>query len=140
MYRRILVPFDGSKGSWKAVRKSILLAREQGAELVLVSVVEHLPHYAATVGEVEEEAARGMEFFAHLQNEAMALAREQGVDLKAEITAGHAAQVVISYATRHATDLIVIGHSGHGRVWGQLLGSTAARVVDQALCDVLVVR
>jgi nucleotide-binding universal stress UspA family protein len=140
LYRRILVPFDGSKGSWKAVRKSILLAREQGAALILLSVIEHLPHYAATVGEVEEEAARAEAFFARLQAEAVSLAGEQGVALQAETAAGHAAQVVVREAADREVDLIVIGHTGHGRVWGSLLGSTAARVVDHAHCDVLIVR
>lgn len=140
MYRRILVPFDGSKGSWKAVRKSILLAREQGAELALLSVVERLPQYAATVGEVEEEAARGKEFFAQLHQEAVSLAGEQGIELRVETVVGHAAQSVVRHADERAVDLIVIGHSGHGRVWGTLLGSTASRVVDQAHCDVLIVR
>jgi nucleotide-binding universal stress UspA family protein len=135
-----MVPFDGSKGSWKAVRKSILLAREQGAALILLSVIERLPHYVATVGEIDEEVARGQAFFARLQSEAASLASEQGVAIQVETAAGHAAEVVVRQAAEREVDLIVIGHTGHGRVWGSLLGSTAARVVDHAHCDVLIAR
>ena len=140
VYKKILVPFDGSKGSWKAVRKAILIAKEQGAELWLLSVEEHLPHYAATVGEVEEEKERQNGYYAENQAKALALARQHGVALKAQTVVGHPAQTVVRYAREQGIDLIAIGHSGHSGVWGALLGSTTARVVDQAHCDVLVVR
>ena len=139
-YRRILVPLDGSQGSWKAFRKALLLAREQGTEITVLSVEEHLPRYAATVGEVEEEKEQENAYFTQLHAQAAALAGAQALDLKTETLVGHAAQTIVRYAEEHGFDLIAIGHSGHSGVWGVLLGSTTARVVDQAGCDVLVVR
>lgn len=140
LYQRILVPMDGSQGSWKALRKALLLAREFGSEITALSVEEHLPRYAATVGEVEEEKEQENAYFTQLHTQAAALAAEQGLDLKRETLVGHAAQTIVRYAEEHEFDLIAIGHSGHSGVWGVLLGSTTARVVDQAGCDVLVVR
>ena len=140
LYTKILVPFDGSSGSWKAMRKAVLLAKEHGAEVVALSVEEELPRYAATVGEVQEEKERENAYFAGEQARAVALASEQGVQLKAETVVGHAADSIVRYAQQNGFDLIVIGHSGHSGIWGKLLGSTTARVVDQAQCDVLVVR
>lgn len=139
-YRKILVPFDGSPGSWKAMRKATMLSREQNAELTVLSVEEHLPHYAATVGEVQEEKEQENEYFAKVQGEAAKLAKEQGVALKTAIQPGHGAQTIVHYAAEQGCDLIVIGHSGHSGIWGALLGSTTARMVDHAPCDVLVVR
>jgi nucleotide-binding universal stress UspA family protein len=75
-----------------------------------------------------------------VQAEAVALAREQGIELTTELRAGHAAHWIVRYAQEEHCDLIVIGHRGHSGIWGMLLGSTTARVVDQAQCDVLVVR
>ena len=140
IYRNILVPLDGSAGSWKALRKAILIAADQAAELTALSVEEHLPHYAATVGEVEEEKAYANGYFAQIQARAANLAAEHGVRLKAATVAGHAAQTIVEYARTQKVDLIVIGHSGHAGIWGTLLGSTTDRVVDHASCDVLVVR
>ena len=140
LYTKILVAFDGSPGAWHALRKAILLAQEQGAEIAALSVEEHLPHYAATVGEVQEEKEEENHYFVKLQAEAVAQARQEGVELKAEIVAGHAAQSIVRYAKEHGYDLIVISHIGHSGLWGALLGSTTARVVDQANCDVMVVR
>jgi len=140
LYRKILVAFDGSPGSWKALRKAILLARDQGARLVALSVVEHLPRFAATVGEVEEEKEQQSAYFAKLQTEAVALAREQGVELEAQTAFGHAAHHIVRFAQSLGCDLVVLGQVGHSGGWNVLLGSTADRVVDQAACDVLVVR
>lgn len=140
LIRKILVPLDGSTGSWKAMRKAILLARDQSAEIAALSVVEKLPHYAATVGEVQDENERQNRYFAELQSKAESLANEQGVNLKTETVVGHPANAIVTYAQEHGFDLIMIGHSGHSGIWGMLLGSTAARVVNQAQCDVLVVR
>ena len=140
LYNKILVPFDGSPGSWKAMRKAILLASDQGAKLTAISVEEKLPQYAATVGEVDEENERQRTYFAEINSQAVALAKEQGMDLKTETLVGHPAETIVRHAEEHGFDLIVIGHSGHSGIWGILLGSTTARVVNQAQCDVLVVR
>jgi nucleotide-binding universal stress UspA family protein len=106
----------------------------------VLSVEEHLPRYAATVGEIDEEKEQENHYFDRLHSRAALLARESGVALTGEIVPGHAAQSIVRYAQKGSFDLIVISHSGHSGVWGMLLGSTTARVVDQALCDVLVVR
>ena len=139
-YQKILIPLDGSPGSWKAFDKALLQARQHGAEVTVLSVEEHLPHYAATVGEVQEEKAFENGCFAQVQDRAIATAREQGIEIKTETVVGHAAEQIIRYARRGGFDLIVISHIGHSGVWGVLLGSTTSRVVDQAHCDILVVR
>ena len=139
-YKKILVPFDGSAGSAKALRRALLLAREQGAEITAFSVDEHLARYAKGVGEVEEEEGLRQGYFDDLHSKAISLAQEQGVDLKTADAVGHAAQSIVQYAQEEGMDIVVIGHSGHSGIWGSLLGSTTARVVDQATCDVLVVR
>jgi nucleotide-binding universal stress UspA family protein len=140
MYRKLLVPLDGSEGAWKGLRRALLLARDRGAEVTVLSVEEHLPRYAATVGEVDEEKEQENHYFDRLHSRALLLARESGVALKGEILPGHAAQTIVRYAEQGGFDLVVISHTGHSGVWGVLLGSTTARVVDQAHCDVLVVR
>ncbi|MHB0868442.1 MAG: universal stress protein [Chloroflexota bacterium] len=139
-YKRILVPFDGSEGSSKALQRALLLAKDQGAEVTIFYVDEHLPRYAKGVGEIQEaEEVREAEA-AELRSKALALARRQGMEVKFETVVGHAAQSILSYAQEEAFDVIVIGHTGHSGLWGTLLGSTTARVVDQATSDVLVVR
>ena len=54
MFKRILVAYDGSEGARAALRMGIGLAKSPGTELYSISVEEHLPRYAATIGEVED--------------------------------------------------------------------------------------
>jgi len=139
-YKRILVPFDGSAGSTDALRRALMLAKEQGATVTAFSVNEAPPRYAPGVGEVGEEDALRSAYFAGLRDRALAIASEQGLAVTTEGAVGHAAQAIIAKAKEGGFDLIAIGHSGHSGLWGTLLGSTAARVVEHAPCDVLVVR
>lgn len=139
-YHKILIAFDGSGGSWKALRKALLLARDFRADVLALSVEEHLPHFAGTVGEVQEAKEEENHRFARLGAEALEAARQEGVSLQTEVLPGHPAQTIVRYARQHSFDLIVIGHSGYSGAWGLLLGSTTDRVVDHAHCDVLVVR
>lgn len=139
-YQRILVPFDGSPGSTKALHRALLLAQQQRSQVTALSVDEHTPRFAKGVGEIEEDDVLRSQYFADLQAKAKAVAEGQGVSVTMVTAVGHAAQSILQHAQENGVDLIVIGHSGHSGVWGTLLGSTTARVVDQATCDVLVVR
>jgi len=139
-YGRILVPFDGSDGASKALRRAVYLAEALGAEVTAFSVDEHVPRYAPAVGEIQEEKGLRDAEFAELRRRVGAVAKELGREIKMETRVGHAAQSIVAYAQEQNFDVIVMGQSGHSGVWGTLLGSTTARVVDHAPCDVLVVR
>ena len=138
-YRKILAAFDGSIGSSKALRRSLLIAKDAASELTVFSVDEHLPRYARAVGEVEEEPGLRDAYFEHLRDEALKVAEEYGIPVQIETRVGHAALSIVEEARDGGFDLVVIGRAGHSGIWGTLLGSTTDRVVDHATCDVLVV-
>lgn len=140
MYRRILVALDGSGGSQTALRRAILLARDTETPLHALAVEDDLPRYAATVSETEAARAEKDAFFGQIMDEARALAVEMGVAFESEVLVGHVAQSIVQRAQQLGADLIVLGHSGHSSVWGNLLGSTADKVARHAPCDVLIVR
>jgi len=141
MFRKVLVGFDGSEGSWNALRAAFTLARDtSGAEIVAVSVEERLPRMPEVIDELAEEKDRLNALFEGLQKEAQDAASAAGVRLKCTTVAGHAAQAITRLAKEGGFDLVVIGHSGHSGVWGMFLGSTADKVVRHAPCSVLVVR
>lgn len=139
-FSRVLLAYDGSGGARKALESAIDIARTDGAELVTLAVEAHLPHYGATVGEVEEERRLEESECAALLREASARAATRDVKIKGEIRAGHPAKAILEAAKEHNVDLVVIGHSGHSGVWEMFLGSTAEKVSRHASCSVLVVR
>jgi nucleotide-binding universal stress UspA family protein len=140
VYRKILVALDGSEASKKALGAAIQLAGSHAAGLCALGVEEHLPHYAATVGEVEEAKDEQDSFFGRVMDEARRAAAERDVRLTTEIRAGNAAQQIVRAAGDGEFDLIVMGAKGHSRIRYFLLGTTADRVSHHAPCSVLLVR
>jgi nucleotide-binding universal stress UspA family protein len=140
MFRKILIAHDGSEGAKKALREAITLARTFSAELHSVSVKEKLSHYAETVGEVMEQQEEGDKFFARVTSEATALAREQGIDLKCTVLAGHEVETIIKFAREGQYDLLIVGFMGHSRAFGRIWGGTSQNLTKTAPCSVLVVK
>jgi nucleotide-binding universal stress UspA family protein len=139
MIKRILIAADGSEEARRAVDVGADLALKYGSEATVLTVIHH-PAYAATVGEVAEADAEQREFAERVQREAIERARLRGLDVSAAVVSGHPAEVIVAYARRHQTDLIVMGHRGMSNLQRFLVGSVADRVVDHAPCMVLVVR
>jgi nucleotide-binding universal stress UspA family protein len=139
-FQRVLVAYDGSEGAKKALDAAVGVARRDSADLVGLAIEAHLPHYGATVGEVEEERRFEEQACTQLLEEASRYAAGRGVAMHADIRAGHLAQEIVRAAHDQGADLIVIGHSGHSGVWGRFLGGTAEKVSRHAACSVLMVR
>jgi nucleotide-binding universal stress UspA family protein len=138
-FAKILVAYDGSPGAERALALAAGLAGEFAAKLVVLSVVEHLPRFAGTVGEVDESVRERTEALRERQQHATRLAEEHAVAAyRAVIETGHAAQLIVAYAERERADLLVLGRSGHSQVWGRFMGGTADKIVRHAPCSVLI--
>lgn len=135
MYKHILVALDGRPESEQALKQAVAIAHLTGADLTGLSVVEHLPAYAASVGEVEDVVQESERFFHRIQENAARVAHISGIALHPVTRKGNPAQTIVRYAVEHGVDLIVVGAESH-----RSLGSTADRVTEAAPCSVLVAR
>lgn len=140
MFRKILVAYDGSEGSRRTLRAGIELARRFEAELHTISVMEHLPHYAATVGEVKEAQEEFEAFFRKLTKEARDQAALAGVALETTVQPGHEVETVVTFAKEGGFDLLLIGFAGHSNIFGRIMGSTTQNIARLAPCPVLIVK
>ncbi len=140
MFQQICCAYDGSPGAQRALDATLLLAREQTAQVRVLIVREAPPQYAATVGEVEEDRELSDRYVATLTAAVAQRAAEQTVPVETIVRAGHPAQGIVLYLEESHTDLLVIGQSGHSEIWGRFLGSTVDKVIRHAPCSVLVVR
>src|SRR5947208_5592362 len=121
MFRKILVGLEGSEASWCAFRRGLALSREFGGELWALSVEEHLPRFAATIDEVQDEAELANSYFARVRGEALELAEEQGVRLHCRTVAGQAARRIVELAESGQFDLLRPGRApARGRAWARL--------------------
>ena len=140
-YKNVMVGVDGSKQSQVAFEKGLHVAKENGATLHLVSVIngEQYPS-GSTLGYgfvdrgLYDDATKKMtDVLTKMKEEAVAAGvTDVHTDVMVELTE--------SYPKDNHIDLIVIGASGLNVIGRMIVGSTAAYVVRQAPCDVTVVK
>ena len=138
MYDRILLPSDAGDAGGRAVDQAIRLARETGAELHLLFVVEEVPHAPEMVEQSVEKQLRsvGESVLAGIRD------RAEGAGLSVETTVreGVPHVAIVDYADEVGADVIVMGTHGRSGLNRYLLGSVTERVVRTAGVPVLTVR
>ncbi len=140
MFRRILVAYDGSEGARAALDQGIELARALSAELMSVSVEEHLPHYAASVSEVKAAKEQIDEYFRTLTKQARDRAAMSGVEMETVIRQGHEVETIVTMAQEGRFDLLILGYHGHSGIFGRIMGSTAQSIARLAPCSVMLAK
>ncbi|TCV81269.1 universal stress protein [Sulfurirhabdus autotrophica] len=145
MYKRILVPIDGSATSNNALREGIKLASEQHSQLRIVHVVDEAVLYSDVEGFMDITALRKalQESSKNLLTKAAETAKKGGVDAEtAQLnTAGERiATTITEEAKRWSADLIVMGTHGRSGFDRLLMGSIAEGVARIAPAPVLLIR
>lgn len=140
MFKNILVGYDGSNSSKRALQRAATMAKEYQAKLTAIWVREPHPKYSDLPGEYEEETDAAQQYFKERRDEVESVARQFDIAIECDSRPGHPAKTLVTAADSEKCDLIVIGHSDHSGLWGRLLGDTADRVCDHAHCSVLVVK
>jgi nucleotide-binding universal stress UspA family protein len=140
MFKKILIANDGSDGAKHALQVAIDLAKKYNAELHSISVEEGVPHYAATIGEVEEFKKEANGYFQKINDEAKEEVKKAGIDLHIKVQAGHEVETIVNYAKKENFDLLVIGFMGHSKIFGRVWGSTSQNITKLSPCTVIVVK
>lgn len=138
MFKKILVPLDGSELAAKIIPQVIDLAKIHQAEVFLfhVAYTEYGESSPGTMAQaVAQEAKRCEAFLGQVAKEMIA----QGVKVTVECVEGSPAREIVGYAKANKMDLIAMATHGKGEVaWA--LGSVAEKVITHANLPVLVLR
>ena len=137
--KKILIAHDGSKSSEKALKKAFEIAEKFGSSVTVISVVPEL--YLTELMEVDR--IRILETLTDEAKKTMDRIKTKTAGFKPVrtiIRQGDPAEEVLETAKKIKADLIVTG--SHGRHGAQrfLLGSVSSKIVDHALCAVLIVK
>jgi nucleotide-binding universal stress UspA family protein len=152
MYKKVLVPLDGSELAECALNHIKNLAKDGsiGEVVLLNAVVLELP--LREINSEEDGALdKGFDYRAfreaHFSKSrkylegAKAKLSSAGIKVKTEsIETGRPANLIIDYAKENAMDMIVIATHGHSGMRNMLLGSVAFRVLHEANVPVLLIR
>ena len=148
MFKKILIPTDGSALSSQAANAGISFARSVGAEVVALYVGQP---FAATIGfdgmaaayaitDEDYEKASAEQAKKFLQS-VVDRAETAGVKVSSEsVTNFNVADGIVDAASKHECDLIFMGSHGRSGLSRLLLGSVTAKVLSLAHVAVLVYR
>jgi len=140
-YQKIMVAVDGSKQSEQAFLEALDLAKDNEAELFIVSIINkvELTHSAYAFSKIyaEEKQKIEVEMLKKIHD-----AKEYGInDIHAIVETGDPRNLIGTvFPQQEAIDLIVMGATGKGAIQQALVGSTASYVITHAPCSVLVVK
>lgn len=140
-WRRILVPLDFSLASLRALHEAVALAKEIGAQILLLHVVEPNPFPTGMDGGVLTMPDNVVA--SHAKDHLPRVAKRfvpKSIRISSLVSHGRAASVIVDVAEKNNVDLIVLSTHGHTGLERLLMGSTAEQVVRHTKCPVFVVR
>jgi nucleotide-binding universal stress UspA family protein len=145
MYKRILVPVDGSETSMRGLSEAMAIAHENGSQLCVFHVVNELvldyPCGSQSSGMTLVDSLR--ELGNGILKRAADLARKQALSVESvlfEGFGGSAADPIVAQAKKWNADLIVMGTHGRRGLRRLAMGSDAEVVVRESPVPVLLVR
>jgi nucleotide-binding universal stress UspA family protein len=136
--KKILVPLDGSKNSFRGLDEAISIARACHATITGLYII---PIYPRNVTDAvipyfiqpEKEARKFMK-------DAKVRAAQRGILFRSKITRGSPTCEIQQMAVPKKFDLLVIGARGRGFVKEAFLGSVSNAIVHKAKIPVMVVK
>lgn len=163
MFKKILVPYDGSKPAYKAVEYAAALAksgtsdRETGCQITLLHVVPEIPSSPLFIERPMSTESSHIplskyieKLYAEMQVHAAEMLETRKKELEAEssrlrvntvvLIGDPIADIIVKYAGVEKPDLIVIGNTGLSGISKlKTLGSVSRAVSERASCPVMIV-
>jgi nucleotide-binding universal stress UspA family protein len=152
MYKKILLPTDGSENSKKANKHALWIADKSDADIIVLYVVE--PHYSRIAvlpistlptpdenfyEEIRTEGKQIIENFKQELEDIRCEGKCKNVNLKTQIKEGKAYIEILKVVEEENIDLVVMGASGKHGLDRFVLGSVTERVVRATKNPVMVV-
>jgi nucleotide-binding universal stress UspA family protein len=142
MYKKILVPLDGSELAERALVEAEQIARMFGSEIILFEVVPFMPIYGSpelvTPLIVDEKQRESVEaYLAKLAGEL----KQKGFNASTMVKTGQqVALEIIEFAKERGVDLIAMCTHGRSGITRWVLGSVTLKVLTRAENPILLIR
>lgn len=139
MYKRILLPLDGSALAEQALPHAVAQAERFQAELILLKVLQPLPERGISAPDRRQaEELTGQLAREYLESQAREI--ERSMPVQVVTVEGQAHRQIVQFAEENEVDLIVMSTRGQSGLSRWLMGSVADRVVRGATVPVLLIR
>jgi nucleotide-binding universal stress UspA family protein len=143
--RRILVPLDGSELAERALPHAQALARDKGAEILLLQAIEPLADWEVAALFASWESPDAV--YVHRQTAAERYLERVQQDLRVAgvpgsilVDEGRAADLILDTVEAEDVDMVVMSTHGRSGLARWVYGSVADKVLHNAICPLLLIR
>ncbi len=147
MYKKILVPVDGSETSWRALRQAADMGNKfGGSELLVVTVIQPYNNAALLAVPLDHNViSQSNADLERIGNEILKRAREiVGKDYPGKVSydmeVGHPSEKILDVSKKSGAEAIVIGSRGLSGIAEFFLGSVSSKVSQYSTIPVLIVK
>lgn len=140
MYKRILVPLDGTKNSEAILPQVKSLAKQCGATIILLEVLESLPPHAVVIEPdlinqgISQRASQVRQYVHDIEEQL----RQEGCDVEAVVKHGTVVETILSVAQEAGIDLIAMASHGYTGLKRLIYGSVAGEILHRSRAPLLV--
>ena len=135
-FGQLLVPYDGSTNSKRALNKAISLASLSHATITLVHVISY---HGAMAKIAQPYKGKVISHVKEFMKDAKKLALRDNVLLEQKILYGSPAEEVLKLMKKKKFDLVIMGKRGTTRVTGPTLGSVSNALVQSSKVPIMIV-
>lgn len=130
MYKKILVPLDGSKTAEKVLPFAITEAQKHNAKIIILRVIPPLRPALMSIPAVVERVDHDIEGIVNdYLDDIIKSLETQGLEVEPAIEKGKPAERILQHAEKTGCDLIIIGTYGHSRALRWPTGSVAINII-----------
>lgn len=137
MIKKILVPLDGSKKSFNALDRALILAGFTNAEITALHVIPHVPKGGPRTAKFDKELVLyGKEILEKAKKRSI----KKNGKLKTKLVRGSPTIETIKIAKNGNFDHIVMSTTGSGSAEGEMLGSVSNFVIHKSKIPVFLIK
>lgn len=139
MYKKILIPTDGSKFTEKAMKHGLFIASKSNAEIIALEVIDTNHYMGLPIEESIYQLTDALKEEAKKNLEKIKENSDKKVKISTKIMEGSPANEILKAIEEENVDLVIMGSSGKTGFDKFLLGSVADKVVKNSKRPVLIV-
>lgn len=145
MYKKILVPVDGSEGSWRALEHAAALGEKLESTIIVANVIQPYNNAALLAIPLDHSTVKqGNSELEKIGDKVLEMAQEKMANYPHEVEysleVGHPSERIIALSKKSECDAIVLGSRGLSGIAEFFLGSVSSKVAQYASVPVLIVK
>lgn len=136
--KKVLVPLDGSKTSFRGLTKAIQFSKQNDADIIGLYVIKTNPTELQSITSLITRSLKKK--YKEFMRTAKRKCSQNKVRFLDVIAYGEEGPKIVDYAKKQKCDMIIMGSRGMGSIREVFLGSTAHYVLDKSKIPVMIVK